>query len=101
MSAKMRELTDEIDAHEKQVLEMRELMNKTNSVLESKRNKFFDLFKKKPKSITSSIHELTYPFAEQELAERRAFLDGYEAGRKDSDSHKAYGLWRQLQKSDK
>jgi len=33
-------------------------------------------------------------FTVEELAERRAFLDGYSAGRTDGDSHKAYKLWQ-------
>ncbi len=35
-------------------------------------------------------------FTEQELAERRAFLDGYSAGRVDGDAHKAYRLWKKM-----
>ena len=35
-------------------------------------------------------------FTEEELAERRAFLDGFNEGRKDGDAHKAYKLWRKM-----
>ena len=35
-------------------------------------------------------------FTEQELAERRAFLDGYSAGRKDGDPGPAYKLWKKM-----
>ena len=35
-------------------------------------------------------------FTEKELAERRAFLDGYSAGRTDGDCHEAYTLWRKM-----
>ncbi len=41
-------------------------------------------------------------FTEEELAERRAFLDGFEAGRKDGDAGPAYKLWRRMKEhSDK
>ena len=40
-------------------------------------------------------------FTEQELAERRAFLDGYSAGRRDGNAHEAYKLWKRMQDSDK
>ena len=35
-------------------------------------------------------------FTEEQLAERRAFLDGFDAGRADGDSHKAYRLWARM-----
>jgi len=35
-------------------------------------------------------------FTEQQLAERRAFLDGYCAGRQDGDAGPAYKLWRKM-----
>jgi hypothetical protein len=35
-------------------------------------------------------------FTKEELAERRAFLDGYGEGRKDGDSHEAYKLWKKM-----
>ena len=35
-------------------------------------------------------------YTDQELAERRAFLDGFDAGRTDGDAHTAYKLWRKL-----
>ena len=38
-------------------------------------------------------------FTAEELAERRAFLDGYDAGRVDGDSHKAYKLWAKMREN--
>jgi hypothetical protein len=35
-------------------------------------------------------------FTEQELAEKRAFLDGFNAGRTDGDPGPAYKLWRKM-----
>ena len=40
-------------------------------------------------------------FTKEELAERRAFLDGFDAGRSDGDSHKAYKLWAKMRDSEK
>lgn len=39
-------------------------------------------------------------FTEQELAERRAFLDGYSSGRVDGDAHKAYKAWKTMKDSE-
>ncbi len=50
---------------------------------------------KKPTPMTFDIPGRPI-FTEQELAERRAFLDGFDSGRKDGDSHEAYKLWKKM-----
>ena len=42
--------------------------------------------------VPDNVHVLT----EQEQAERRAFLDGYNAGRQDGDAGPAYKLWYRI-----
>lgn len=91
---------------DEEVKEMRELMDKTDPLLSEKEPFLTRInpFKKSRKDITSNIYELTYghpePFSEQELAERRAFIDGYEAGRKDGSSKEAYRLWKKMRDSE-
>jgi hypothetical protein len=83
--------------YEERTQEMRELMDKTNEALEPKKG-LFSFFKRKPKTITSSVYELTYgaDYPEEEIRERQIFLHAYNEGRKDGDVNAAYRLWRRM-----
>jgi len=86
----------DVSDYEKGVIEMRRLANKLDEINQPKKRWYEYLgVKPVPRRFTFEIKDRP-TFTEQELAERRAFLDGFDAGRTDGDAHTAYKLWRKL-----
>lgn len=86
-------IRDEVSAYDRGVEELRQMSTKIEEINQSKKRWWH--FFKSPSPHTFEI-EGRPVFTEQQLAERRAFLDGYDAGRKDGDKHDAYNLWRKM-----
>ena len=77
--------------------EMREISQKIAEINKPKKRwyEYLGVKPAQPKPFMFDI-EGRPAFTDRELAERRAFLDGYENGRRDGDSHEAYKLWRKI-----
>lgn len=95
-------IRDDISEYDKGVNEMRQIADRIEKI-NSPKKRWYEYLGVKPVKQRFTFEIEGRPvFTEQELAERRAFLDGYDAGRKDGDSHKAYKLWhKMIQHSDK
>lgn len=89
-------IRDDVSEYEKGVKEMREMTAKLEEINQPKK-KWWEYLGIKPAKQKFMFEIEGRPkFTEQELAERRAFLDGFDAGRTDGDAHTAYKLWRKL-----
>ena len=89
-------MSNRLSEWDKGAQEMREISNKLAEIDKPKK-RWYEYLGVKPaqQKFTFAI-EGRIEFTEEELAERRAFLDGFNEGRKDGDAHKAYKLWRTM-----
>ena len=89
-------MSNRLSEWDKGAQEMREISNKLAEIDKPKK-RWYEYLGVKPvqQKFTFEI-EGRIEFTEEELAERRAFLDGFNEGRKDGDAHKAYKLWRTM-----